>query len=410
MADWFSLDELKVQGKTILLRLDINSPIQGGRVAGQERIMAGAESVREVARRGARVVVLAHQGRHGDEDYTSLREHAALLGQHARLPVHFVEDIAGPQALDAMKRLPPGEALMLENVRGLEEETRKAQPEEHAKAGFVQALSKHADAYVNDAFPASHRSQASIVGFPLLLPSAAGPAMAKELTALEMASGNPEPPTIYVLGGAKPEDSIAVMRHNFASGKLDQALLTGLVGELFLVARGHELGDATMGILAKKKILDHLPAAEKLLEEFDDGIVTPIDVGVRSKKVREDIWIEDLPTEHPMLDIGPETIEDYTNIIGQAGSLFFNGPAGLFEEPPFDQGTRGLLQAISDAEGFSLIGGGHTTSTLHKFGLGFDDFGHVSLAGGALMAYLTGEPLPAVEALKVSKERFQGKF
>jgi phosphoglycerate kinase len=353
---------------------------------------------------------LAHQGRKGDDDFTSLREHAQLLGQHAGLPVRFVEDVAGPQALEAIRGLGPGEALCLENVRGLDDETRKAKPEEHARAGFVQALAQRADAFVDDAFSASHRSQASLVGFPLLLPSAAGPAMAKELVALEKASGDPEPPTVYVLGGAKVDDSIAVMRHNFATGKLDQALLTGLVGQLFLMARGHELGDTTHALMEKKGVLQHLPAAEKLLDEFDEGITTPIDLAARGKKGREDLWVEDLPTEHAILDIGKETIEDYADIIAQAGSIFMNGPAGVYEEPPFDQGQRAMLQAVRDAAGFSLLGGGHTTASIHKLGFAFDDFGHVSLAGGALMAYLTGEPLPAVEALKESQKRFAGKL
>ena len=410
MADWLTLGDLKVQGKTVLLRIDINSPIEHGKVAGTERIEAGAASVRALADLGARTVVVAHQGRKGDDDFTSLRQHAELLGQHAKVPVRFVEDTAGPQALAAVKALRDGEALVLENVRGLEEETRKAKPEEHARAPFVEALAKHAHAYVNDAFPASHRSQASLVGFPLRLPSAAVPAMDRELTALEKASGDPEPPTVYVLGGAKPEDSIAVMRHNFATGKLDRALLTGLVGELFLVARGHELGEPTLQVLERKGILQHLPAAEKLLDEFDEGIVTPIDVAVRGKRGREDLWVEDLPAEVPILDIGRETIEDYQKDIAAAGSLFLNGPAGLFEEPPFDLGTRALLKAIAEAPGFSLLGGGHTTSSLTKFGFRHEDFGYVSLAGGALMAYLTGEPLPAVEALKESKKRFAAQL
>jgi phosphoglycerate kinase len=410
MADWLTLDDLKVRGKTVLLRLDINSPIQGGKVAGLERIKASAESVQDLAKRGAKVVVVAHQGRKGDEDYTSLREHAQLLGQHSGVPAQFVDDVAGAKALQAIKALQPGQALVLENVRGLEEETRKAKPDEHAKASFVQALAKAADAYVNDAFSASHRSQASLVGFPHLLPSAVGPAMDRELSALEKASGNPEHPTIYVLGGAKPEDSIAVMQHNFGSGKLDKAYVTGLVGELFLFARGHELGAPTMSILDKKGVLAHASAAEKLLEEFDEGIITPVDLGVRGKQGREDLWVEDLPTEHPILDIGKETMAEIARDLAEAGSIFLNGPSGLFEEPPFDQGTRAVLKAIKDSPAFSLLGGGHTTSTLGKFGYKFEDFGHASLAGGALMAYVTGEPLPAVEALKESKKRFAGKI
>lgn len=407
MAAWLTLDDLRVRGKVVLLRVDMNSPIQGGRVAGTERIEVSAASVRALAERGARVVVLAHQGRRGDEDFTSLREHADLLGRFAGVATRFAEDVAGPKAMEAIGALREGEALVLENVRTLDEETRKASPEEHARAGFVQALAGLAQAYVNDAFPASHRSQASLVGFPRLLPSAAGPAMDRELRALEKACDAPEPPTVYVLGGAKPDDSIAVMRHNFASGKLERALLTGLVGELFLVARGHELGAATMQVLEKKGVLGHLPAAEALLEEFDEGVATPIDVAVRGKRGREELWIEDLPTEAPILDIGRETAAEYAKEIEAAGTVFLNGPAGVFEEAPYAEGTRGLLRAIKESEAFSLLGGGHTVASIGKLGFKPEDFGYVSLAGGALMAYLTGEPLPAVEALKDSAARFK---
>jgi phosphoglycerate kinase len=300
---------------------------------------------------------------------------------------------------------------MLENVRGLDDETRKGKAADHAQAAFVKALAGVADFFVNDAFSAAHRSQASLVGFTELMPSAAGLTMDRELTALAKAVDEPEPPAVYFLGGSKPEDSIAVMKANFAKGTLDTALLGGLVANLFLVARGHELGKPSMELLDKKGILQQLPEAELLLEAYDDRIVTPQDVVIKDGHGKPQIvFVDDLPVNHPILDLGPASIAEYLMEIGDAGSLMMNGPAGLYEEKPYDKGTRAILDAFAKSDAFSLLGGGHTITAIGEFGLSHDDFGYVSLAGGALMSYLTGETLPAVEALKKNQERFSGKI
>ena len=419
---YLTVDDLKVKGKTILLRVDINAPIVDGRIEGKDRIQAAAATVDHIASKGARVVILAHQGRKGDADFTSLREHAEVLnefttckvkwvGTPAGAPVDaFSEHICGKTALDAIRALQPGEALMLENVRALDDETKKGKAPDHAKADFVKALAGVADAFVNDAFSAAHRSQASLVGFTEILPSGAGLTMDRELTALAKAVDAPEAPAVYFLGGSKPEDSINVMKANFSKGTLDTALLGGLVANLFLLARGHELGKPSMELLEKKGILQLLPQAEDLLEAYDAQIVTPVDVVIKDgHNVPQTLWVEDMPVNHPILDIGPETIQMYVEEIQGAGSLMMNGPAGLYEEEPYDKGTRAVLKAFAESDAFSLLGGGHTITAIGEFGLKFEDFGYVSLAGGALMSYLTGETLPAVEALKKNKERFGAK-
>jgi phosphoglycerate kinase len=367
--------------------------------------------VDQLASKGAKVVILAHQGRKGDADFTSLREHAQILDAKTACDVSFVEDIAGPLALAAIRALRPGSAVMLENVRGLDDETKKAKPTEHAQASFVKALAGVADYFVNDAFSAAHRAQASLVGFTELMPSAAGLTMDGELTALAKAVDEPEPPAVYFLGGSKPEDSIAVMKSNFAKGTLDVALLGGLVANLFLVARGHQLGKPSMELLEKKGILKHLAEAETLLEAYDAQILTPSDVVIKDGHGHAQIvFVDDLPVNFPILDLGPATIAEYLAEIGGAGSLMMNGPAGLYEEKPFDRGTRAVLDAFAKSDAFSLLGGGHTITAIGDFGLSHEDFGYVSLAGGALMSYLTGETLPAVEALRKNKERFAGKL
>ena len=420
---YLTVDDLRVKDKTILLRVDINAPIVEGRVAGKDRIEAAAATVDQLASKGAKVVILAHQGRKGDADFTSLREHAQVLNEFTRCEVAFVgtpegtpvegfgEYVYGAPAIAAVKALKPGQALMLENVRCLDEETKKCKAPQHATTAFVKSLAGVADGFVNDAFSAAHRDQASLTGFTELLPSAAGLTMDRELTALAQAVDDPEPPAVYFLGGSKPEDSIAVMRANFAKGTLDVALLGGLVANLFLVARGHEIGKPSTELLEKKGILKLLPEAEKLLEEYDAQIVTPEDVVVKDGHGNpQTLWVDDLPVNHPILDVGAETIATYLEHVREAGSLMMNGPAGLYEEKPYDKGTRAVLEAFAKSDAFSLLGGGHTITAIGEFGMKNEDFGYVSLAGGALMAYLTGEALPAVEALKGNKTRFGNKL
>ncbi len=404
---YLTLDDLDLDGKTVLLRLDINSPIADGRVMGKDRIAASAESVDALASRGARVIILAHQGRQGSDDYTSLAEHARILDDATTATITFQPSVHDAPALAAISGVMPGAALMLENVRGLDDENAKGTPEALANTAFVKDLAKIADYFVNDAFSAAHRAQTSLVGFAEVLPSAAGVAMDRELTALANAVSAPADPSVYFLGGAKPEDSIAVMQHNFSRGVLDTALLGGLVGELFLVARGHKLGKPTMELLERKGILKLLPEAEALLAEYDYAILTPVDVAMKNgHNEYETAWIENLPINHPILDIGPETMAAYRKEILEAGSLMMNGPAGLYEEPPFDKGTRAILEAFRESKAFSLLGGGHTTTALHAFGHEFSDFGYVSLAGGALMSFITGKKLPAVDALERAAARY----
>lgn len=420
---YLTVDDLKVKDKTVLLRVDINAPIVDGRIDGKDRIEAAAATVDQLASKGAKVVILAHQGRKGDADFTSLREHAAILGEYTKAKVHFVgtpaglpvdaygEYVWGGAAMSAIKSLKAGEALMLENVRVLDDETKKAKPAEHADAPFVKALASVSHAFVNDAFSAAHRAQASMVGFTLRLPSGAGLTMDRELTALAQAVDAPEPPAVYFLGGSKPEDSINVMKANFAKGTLDTALLGGLVANLFLHARGHHLGKPSMELLQKKGIMELLPQVEDLLEAYDAQIVTPVDVVVKDGHGQpQTLWVEDLPINHPILDIGQESIAMYVEEIQAAGSLMMNGPAGLYEEQPYDKGTRAVLTAFQQSDAFSLLGGGHTITAIGEFGMSFEDFGYVSLAGGALMSYLTGEMLPAVDALKKNKEKFAARL
>ena len=242
-------------------------------------------------------------------------------------------------------------------------------------------------------------------GFPLLLPSAAGPLVQAEVDALEKAA-KADGSRVLVLGGSKVEDAMKILAHHLDKDLLDAALLGGLVGELFLIARGHDLGEPTRALLEKADALQYLPMAETLLERFDDQLVTPLDLALEVGGRREDTFVEELPTTHRILDIGAATVDRFRELIQDAEALVLNGPMGVYETPPFDLGTREVLDAAAASPGWSVVGGGHTLTAIDRFKVDRSRFGHVSLAGGALITYLTGDPMPGLEALQESARRF----
>jgi phosphoglycerate kinase len=238
MAKFKTLDDFDVKGKVVIVRVDFNSEIDNGHVGSDVRIRAHAETtLKELVEKGAKTVVLAHQGRKGDPDYTSLREHAQILGQILQSPVKFVPDLFGDQAKNAIKNLQNGEILVLENVRSWDGETKNGTPQQHAKTPLVQNLAPLADLFVDDAFAAAHRAHVSIVGFTAVLPSAAGRIMQRELTSLGKALETPEHPCVYVMGGAKADDSLEVSKFVLSNGVADFVLLGGVTGQLFLAAK-----------------------------------------------------------------------------------------------------------------------------------------------------------------------------
>lgn len=401
-----TLDDLEWNERRALARIDINTPIEGGRIAGDARLRESSRTLQELIDRGAGVIVLAHQGRPGKPDFTSLEQHAEVLGGVLGTEVAFVPHIDDDEALTAASKVSPGEVLVLDNVRRAKGETEQVPAEVHAERKWVRRLAGEAEAFVLDAFSAAHRSHASLVGFPLLLPSAVGPLMGAELDALSKVTSDDGGERVLVLGGAKVEDSLKVLNHHLEGGLVDTALVGGLVGELFLQARGHKLGPATEAVLEKNGATAFLSLAEALVEKYDAQVLGPIDVAADVGGEREDLFVEALPAAHKLLDIGPETAATFVKAIRAADTVVMNGPMGAYEQEPFAHGTREVLEACKASDAFTLLGGGHTVTALEHFGMTFDDFGHVSLAGGALITYLTGDPLPAVTALEESARRF----
>jgi phosphoglycerate kinase (EC 2.7.2.3) len=262
-----TLDDVNAFNKKILLRIDINSPVdkKTGKLLDDSRIKAHAYTVKNLLERDNAIVILSHQGRPGDDDFISLQQHAELLSKYIGTNVEFIEDIIGPYAIEKVKKIEKGQIYLLENVRLVSEELIEAPPAQHAKTFLVRKLSPLFDIYVNDAFAAAHRSQPSLVGFPIVLPSAAGKVMEKEVSALAKIFNPEDSPKIFVLGGGKVSDTLKIIEHLAKNRVADRILTGGLVAELFAAAKGINLGKANMQVLESKGLLSLIPRARKLL-------------------------------------------------------------------------------------------------------------------------------------------------
>jgi len=407
MPKILTMDDYDFRGKTALVRVDFNSPIdpKTKKILDDTRIRAHGEStIKELSQKGAKVVILAHQGRPGDPDFTPLKEHAQILGKILGKPVKYVDDVYGEKAQRAIKELKNGEILVLENVRTFPDEQKKGTPEEHAKTEMVKKLAPLADVFVNDAFAAAHRAHVSIVGFTAVLPSVAGRIMERELKALGRVVHNPEKPCVYILGGAKADDSLKISQYVLKNKIADHVLTGGVVGHLFLAAKGIDLGKPNMDLLEKEELMGLGAGIRELMKDYPGKIEVPTDLAVEANKKRLEIMVSKLPTSYPIFDIGKVTVEKYTEIIKAAKSIVISGPMGVYENPEFLFGTKKILEAVASSKAFSLVGGGHTIAAVEEMGLA-KKMGYVSTAGGALIEFLMGEQLPGVAALEKAAAR-----
>jgi phosphoglycerate kinase len=403
MATFRTLDDLP-DDQRVLVRLDLNSPVEDGQVQDNRRFVRHAETVRELADAGHRVVCMAHQGRPGDDDFVSLRGHAEILASHVDQEIHFVADTFGDDATAAIEALEPGEILLLENTRMCDDELPEEDPEVKAETAFVQTLAPYFDAYVNDAYSAAHRSHASLVGFPLVLPAYAGRVMETEYEANSaIAEREFEGDVTMVVGGTKATDVIQVM--DAIGEKVDHFLLGGIAGELFLRAAGypvgHDVGDMD---LFDEQWETNQDTIEGMLEDHRDQITLAVDLAYEDEnEERAEISVEDIEEKtQGYLDVGSETVMTYSPIIRDSEAVFVKGALGLFEDERFAVGTVGVLEAIADTDCFSVVGGGDTSRAIEMYGLSEDEFGHVSIAGGAYIRALTGEELIGVDVLERS--------
>jgi phosphoglycerate kinase len=372
-----TLDDLDVDGKRVLVRVDFNVPLDGHRITDDARIRAALPTLKELREKGARLLLAAHLGRPKDrEPEFSLRPAAERLSELLDTEVTLAE---------SLDDVPDGEIVMLENVRYEKGETKN--DEELAKR--YAAL---ADAYVNDAFGAAHRAHASTEAVAHLLPSAAGRLLEREVSTLQGILEDPKRPLVAVVGGAKVTDKIGVLEAFLE--RADEVLIGGAMCFPFFKAQGHEVGDSLCeeeGIEPARRVMDdeklRLPVDLVAGEEFNaDTPVRAID-GV------------DVPEGWMGLDIGPSTADRYAASIAGAGTVFWNGPMGAFELEPFAAGTRAVAEAIAASDATTVVGGGDSAAALAQFGLD-DDVDHLSTGGGASLELVEGKALPGVEALK----------
>jgi len=411
-AGVLTLDDFDFSGKTVILRLDINSPIdqQTGQLANDNRIRKSVPTIGELSDAGARVVMLAHQG--DIEDYhnlISLEVHAQRLSELLNHPVGFIDDIAGPAAIQRVRSLNSGELLLLNNVRYLTEEVStfvnfvKLTPKQLAGTRLVRNLAPLADYYVCEAFSAAHRYTPSLIGFAEVLPAAAGRLFVDELATLTRLKENPAVPCIYVLGGARIADAFSMMKQVLSQGTADYVLTAGLTGEVMVLAQGYRLGEPTEQLIADRGLTPFVAEARELLDRYKDKILYPVDFAVDDGG-RAEITLENLPAEHLLVDIGEQTITRYIQIIQGAATIFVNGPAGIYEKAPSSLGTERLWTAIADAPGYSVIGGGDSIAAAAKFNV-LDRLGYVCTSGGGMVRFLSGQELPVVEALRRAARR-----
>jgi len=407
MAEYLTLDDVELAGKTVLVRVDFNSPIDAEtkKILDETRIrMHGETTIRELVDKGAKVVILAHQGRPGEPDFVPLEQHAEVLSRVLGKRIKYTNAIFDKKVLDAIRKLQNGDVLVLENVRMFAGEQKKGTPEEHAGTEMVVKLAPLFDLFVNDAFAAAHRSHVSIVGFTAVLPSVAGRIMERELKSLSRVLESPEKPCVFILGGAKADDALEISKYVLDKGVADFVLTGGVAGHVFLVARGFDLGKPNMEFLERKELWGFVSGIKELMQRYPDRIKVPLDVAVEVDGKRKEIGVDELPTKYPIFDIGAITVESYGKIIRDARSIVVSGPLGVYENSEFVYGTKRIFKEVANSQAFSLAGGGHTVAALQELGLS-DKISYISTAGGALIEFLMGKKLPGVVALQKAAAR-----
>lgn len=402
------IDEFDLADKTVLLRVDINSPIdpESRRIVNTNRIEKSIPTISKILGQGAKLAIIAHQGDTLDyQNLIALDEHAEKLSALIGSKVDYIDDVCGPAAQGAVKALRPGQAVLLGNLRYLSEEIStfetavKLEPHEMLDTWLVRGLAPIIDVYVNDAFAAAHRNAPSMVAFQEIKPTAAGELLFDEVAALNRVMSEPEHPSVFVLGGAKISDAFGMMKQVLESGTADKILACGITGEIMLLAAGYKLGGAKENFLKDRGLDVFIPDAESYLRDFGDKILYPLDLAYEENGVRKEIAVGDLPAEHVFMDIGSSTIAAFEKTIAEARTLFVNGPPGVYENVLFENGTKALWNAIAAAPGYSVIGGGDTVTAAAKF-IDLGDINYVCTAGGAMVRYLSGKKLPLIAAME----------
>lgn len=387
-----TLDDIEFSGKRVLIRVDINSPIVNSTILDTSRFESHIATLKELE--DSKLVILTHQSRPGKKDYTTLESHAEVLSKLLGKKINYIDEIFSSRAIEGIEKMENGDVLLLNNVRLYAEEQLKRTPEEHSESLMVSRLKDKFDLYVNDAFSASHRANASLVGFTPVLPSVVGRLVEKEVNALSKALYS-KGDKIFILGGAKISDSVKVMKNVLTRGIAKKVALSGVVAMYFLMLDGKDIGD-------NKKVVDENredindEEMQRLWKNHKDNIILPVDFGILTEGKRSDVRVNELKGR--IMDIGIESISILSEEIPKHDIAVINGPSGVFEDERFALGTFETLKAVSNAP-YSIVGGGHISSAARMIGIE-KEMSHVSTGGGACIRFLSGEKLIALEVIK----------
>jgi phosphoglycerate kinase len=397
-----TLDDLLAEdldGQRVLVRADLNVPLDGDTITDDGRVRASLPTIRKLAGAGARVVVTAHLGRPKgapDPKY-SLKPVAARLGELLDTVVPLAADLVGPSARSTVDALAPGAVALLENVRFDPRETSKDGTERAALARELAALVEPGGAFVSDGFGVVHRKQASVYDVASRLPAYAGDLVLAELTVLRRLAGDPDRPYVVVLGGSKVSDKLAVIEALLP--RVDRLVVGGGMCFTFLAAQGHGVGDSLLES-------DMVDTCKRLLGDAGGKILLPTDVVVADDFSAEAntrvVPADEIPDGWKGLDIGPETVRSFAGALAEAATVFWNGPMGVFELAPFADGTRGVALTIAESSAFSVVGGGDSAAAVRQLGLPEQKFSHISTGGGASLEFLEGKELPGIGVLEAS--------
>ena len=398
-----TLDDLLAEGVTgrrVLLRADLNVPLDGDRITDDGRVRASLPTITKLVEGGARVVITAHLGRpKGEPDPKfSLAPVAARLGELLGAEVALATDVVGDSAKAVVGALTDGHVALLENIRFDARETSKDEAERGALADELAALAGPDGAFVSDGFGVVHRKQASVYDVAKRLPHYAGGLVLAEVEVLRKLTESPARPYVVVLGGAKVSDKLGVISNLL--GKVDRLLIGGGMGYTFLKAQGHEVGKS----LLQADQLDTVKGFIAEAAERGVDLVLPVDIVVAKEfaadAANEVVAADAIPADQEGLDIGPATRELFAAKLADAATVFWNGPLGVFEFPAFANGTRAIAQALVDSDAFSVVGGGDSAAAVRLLGLPEDGFSHISTGGGASLEFLEGKELPGVSVLE----------
>ncbi len=403
--EYLTIDDFDVDDKTVLVRVDINTPMDPkGNILDDMRIVSHLPTIKDLS--NAKVILLAHQSRAGKSDFTTMEPHAERLSRYLGKRVEYVDDIFGSHARSKIASMKNGDIILLENVRFYSEETISRSATEHSETHMVRKLLPYVDIFLNDAFAVSHRSHLSLMGFSDVVPTGAGRLVEMEIQSLDKGIKEGGSPCIFVLGGAKVDDSLRVAENVLSSGRADKVLVTGVVANVVLAASGMDIGKPNLDFISAQGYTGQIEVAKGLVDKFNGKLGMPQDVALNDGGNRVEVCVEEAASSGLSInDIGLETIVAYSSEIRTAKTVVLNGPAGVSELDGFELGTYEIIKAASEAN-YSVAGGGHISAEVRQ--MGFEDsFSHVSTGGGSCIGYLAGDKLPAIEALYKAAQSYQ---